>query len=123
MTALAPNFIKPIKNEVQYRDMLAAIESLLDSEPGTPEADLLEVLSLLILDYEEREMPIEKIKPIDAIKLQMEELGISSTELSKALGGKGRVSELLNGKRPLSLRQIKILSPLLKIPANMLIEL
>ena len=58
MTALAPNFIKPIKNEVQYRDMLAAIESLLDSEPGTPEADLLEVLSLLILDYEEREMPI-----------------------------------------------------------------
>lgn len=112
---------RPIKTDEHYEEAKAIIFSLMDSESGTPETDLLEVVSILVHDYEQREFPVEDLDPIDAIKYQMEELGVSFTELAPVVGGKGRLSELLNRKRPLSLPQIKAISSRLSIPVSMLI--
>lgn len=118
---LAPYTPRPIKTAEQYEEAKAIIFSLMDSEPGTPETDLLEVISILVHDYEQREFPVEDLDPIDAINYQMDELGVSFSELAPMVGGKGRLSELLNRKRPLSLQQIKAIASRLSIPVSMLI--
>lgn len=114
--------VRPIKTEEQYNEALELIESLIDSEDGTPEMDLLEVVSLLVHDYEQREVTLDEIDPIEAIKYQMEELGVTTVEMAELVGGKSRLSELLNRKRPLSVRQIKAISARLDIPADILLS-
>ena len=113
--------IKPIKNGDQYNQVMAQIEQLLDCPPGTPDADLLEVLSILADDYENKTAPILPPDPIDAIRYQAGELGVSSKELAALLGGKNRLSEVLNRKRPLTLKMIKALYQQLQIPAESLL--
>ena len=113
--------IKPIKNTDQYRQVMAQIDLLLDSPTGSPEADLLEVLSILADDYENKTTPILPPDPIDAIRYQANELGLSSAELAALLGGKNRLSEVLNRKRPLTLKMIKKLYHELQIPADSLL--
>ena len=113
--------IKPIKNTDQYKQVMAQIERLLDCPPGSPEADLLEVLSILADDYENKTMPILPPDPIDALRYQAAELGLSSKELAALLGGKNRLSEVMNRKRPLTLKMIQTLYRQLHIPADSLL--
>ena len=118
------NYIaRPIRTEEQYNEAIEFIDALIDAEAGTPEMDMLELVSILVHDYEQREFPIETVNPIEAIKYQMEELGVTTIEMAELVGGKSRLSELLHRKRPLSIRQIKAISTRLSIPADILLEI
>src|SRR5262245_33311258 len=99
--------IRPIRTEADYRETLAQIDGLIDVEPGTPDADLLEVLSVLVADYEERHHPIPPPDALMAIRFRMEQMGLKPKDLVKYIGSVGRVSEVLNGKRPLSKAMIR----------------
>lgn len=112
---------RPIKTKEQYDEAMALVESLIDCEDNTPEMELLELVSILVHEYEQRVFPVENPDPIEAIKYQMEELGVSKVELANLVGGKGRLSELLSRKRPISIQQIKALSSRLEIPADILL--
>ena len=112
---------RPIKTEEQYNEALALIETLIDCEDDTPEMEVLELVSILAHDYEQREHPIENLDPIEAIKYQMAELGVTTAEMAELVGGKSRLSDLLHKKRPLSVRQIRAISTRLDIPADVLL--
>ena len=114
---------RPIKTEQQYNEAMALIETLIDCDDDTPEMELLELVSILVHDYEQREFPIESLDPIEAIKYQMEELGVKTTEMAELVGGRSRLSELLNKKRPPSIRQVKAISARLDIPADVLLAM
>lgn len=114
--------IKPIRTEDDYRAALADIDRLMDAEPDTPEGDRLDVLATLVEAWEEKHVPIEEPDPIEAIRHRMEALGMNRKELETLIGGRGRVSEVLNRKRPLSLTMIRRLSETLRIPAGALIR-
>lgn len=113
--------IKPIKTKKDHAAALRQIEALWDAPPKTKEAELLEVLAILVDEYENRHFPIEAPDPVEAIKYRMEQLSLSQQDLAKYLGGKNRVSEVLNRKRPLTLKMIKALYQHLHIPAEALL--
>jgi HTH-type transcriptional regulator / antitoxin HigA len=114
--------IQPIHTENDYQKALDRIEEIFDAKPGTKEGDELEVLGILVDEYEKKHFPIEAPKPVEAIKFRMDQLGMEQKDLAKLLGSKSRASEILSGKRSLSLRQIKILYRKLGIPAEVLIQ-
>lgn len=93
-----------------------------DAKEGSKESDELEVLSILVKDYEEVHYPVPNPHPLEAIKFRMEQMGISETELSDILGYRSRKSEILSGKRKLNLSMIRRLHEKLMIPANILIQ-
>jgi len=113
--------IRPIHSEKDYEVALARIEEIFDAKPGTKEGDELEILGILVDEYEKVHFPIEAPKPVEAIKFRMDQLGLEQKDLARILGSKSRASEILSGKRSLSLRQIKILYRRLGIPAEILI--
>jgi len=114
---------KLIKNEEQYEEYLNIAESLidLDPEPGSKEGDELELLTLLIEKYEDEHYPIDFPDPIEAIKFRMEHQGITQKELASFIGSPSKVSEVLNRKRPLTLKMIRVLNKHLNIPAEILL--
>lgn len=114
--------IRPIHSEKDYEVALARIEEIFDAKPGTKEGDELEILGILVDEYEKVHFPIEAPKPVEAIKFRMDQLGLEQKDLARILGSKSRASEILSGKRSLSLRQIKILYRRLGIPAEILIR-
>lgn len=114
--------IHPIKTEEDYHKALDRLEKIFDSLPGTPEGDELEVLSILLENYENEYFPIEMPDPIEAIKFRMEQLGMKQNDLAKYVGFKSRVSEIFSKKRKLSLNMIRNLSESLKIPTEVLIQ-
>lgn len=116
--------LKTIKNNKQYVTALSRIYKLMqkDIKPNTNESDELEVLSILVKTYEEKYFPVPKANPIEAIKFRMEQMEIRDKELSEILGYRSRKSEILSGKRKLSLAMIRKLHELLHIPANILIQ-
>jgi len=114
--------IKPIKTEQDYQDALNRLETIFDAKSGTSEGDELEILGLLIDDYENKHFPIDLPDPIEAIKFRMEQLGYTQNDLSKILGQKSRASEILNKKRKLSIEMIRKLHEVLNIPTNVLIQ-
>ena len=109
---------KLIKTESEYEDALARVEKLMDARPGTSQGDELEVLSLLIHDYEERVFPIAKPDPVAAIRFRMAQQGLTNKNLVPFLGSRSRVSEVLSGRRGLSLKMIRALVSGLRIPAD-----
>lgn len=114
--------IKPIHNQADHDAALKEIERLLDSQPGTPDGDLLEVLVTLVEVYEAKHFPIpEPDDPVQVLEYYMESRGLTRSDLIKYLGTKERVSEVLNHKRGLSLQMIQRLYAGLGIPANLLI--
>jgi HTH-type transcriptional regulator/antitoxin HigA len=119
---LRPDPIKPIKTEEDYKAALAEVATLMDAELDTPEGDRLDVLSTLIEAYEARHWPIDPPDPIDAIKARMAQHGLRPRDLEPLLGGRGRVSEVLNRKRPLTLAMIRRLHRELGIPAAVLVK-
>ncbi len=116
--------LKPIKNETEYEDALERIYLLMhqDLEAGSKKGDELEVLSILVKEYENVHYPVPKPKPLEAIKFRLEQMGMSESDLSKILGYRSRKSEILSGKRKLSLSMIRKLNEILHIPAEVLIQ-
>ena len=109
--------VAPIRTERDYEAALTAIEGLMDAEAGTPEGDRLDVLVTLVEAYEARRWAIDPPDPIDAIKLRIEQRGLSRRFLLKIFGSSGRVSEIMNRKRPLSVEMMRRLHRELDIPA------
>lgn len=114
--------IKPIKNEKDYQKALDRLEEIFDAEKGTDEGDELEILSILIDQYENENFPIGMPDPIEAIKFRMEQMGMNQNDLAEVVGFKSRVSEILNKKRKLTLDMIRKLSVALHIPTEVLIQ-
>ena len=114
--------IVPIKTEQDYRRTLEEIESLMTAKPDTPEGDRLDVLATLVEAWEARNYPLDLPDPIDAIHYHMEQNGLAAKDLVIYIGNRNRVYEVLNRKRPLSLRMIRRLHKGLGIPAESLIK-
>lgn len=114
--------IKPIHDETGYRAALAEIESLWDAPDGSPEAERLEVLALLVEAYENKHYPIALPDPIAFIEYIMENRGLTRKDLEPYIGQRGRVSDILNRVRPLTLEMIRRLSAGLNMPAEVLIQ-
>lgn len=114
--------IRPIKTEDDYRAMLREIETLMDSTPGSPEEDRLDVLATLVQAYEAKQYPVLPPDPIEAILYQMECRGMSRKDLELCIGSRGRVSEVLGRRRPLSIEMIRRLTAGLDIPAEVLVR-
>lgn len=113
---------KILKDETEYQAALEKVAAVMSAAPGTPEAEALELWSFLVDEYEKREHPIDLPGPIAAIRFRMEQQGLSARDLDSCIGGKGRVSEVLNGKRPLSLAMIRKLHRRLGISLEVLIQ-
>lgn len=113
--------LKVINGAKDYRRAMADIERLWDAEAGTEDQDTLEVLALLVEDYEKRTFPIEEPDPVAAIRFRLEQAGMEQKELVPILGSRSRVSEVMNHKRGLTLEMIRRLSDELHIPMEALI--
>jgi HTH-type transcriptional regulator/antitoxin HigA len=113
---------KILKTRKDYENALEYVASLMDAEPGSPGEESLELWSLLVERYEEEHFPIDVPDPVDAIRFRMEQEGLKQKDLVKFFPGKNRVSEVLNRKRPLSLKTIRALHSGLGIPAEVLLN-
>jgi HTH-type transcriptional regulator/antitoxin HigA len=114
--------INLIKTENDYNQALKRLEMIFDSKRGTSEGDELEILAMLIDQYENDHFPIDLPDPIEAIKFRMEQMGYTQSDLANIIGFKSRASEILNRKRKLSLEMIRQIHVSLKIPTDVLIQ-
>jgi HTH-type transcriptional regulator/antitoxin HigA len=114
--------IKPIKTEKDYDLALERVNTIFDAETNTVEADELDILVTLIEKYEQIHYPIPEPDPIEAIKFMMEQNGITDADLGVILNSRSRVSEIFNRKRALTIKQIRVLTEALHIPASTLIK-
>jgi len=114
--------ISPIKNETDYRNALKRLEVIFDAPIGTPEGDEADLLGLMIDDYEKKHYPILPPDPIEAIKIRMEEMHLKQIDLVNEIGGKSRVSEILNRKRRLTVEMIRKLNRRLNLSPELLIS-
>ena len=114
--------IKPIRTKKDYEEALARLEVIFDSKKGTDKGDELEILGMLIENYENEKFPIGFPDPVEAIKFRMEQLGYNQTDLANVVGLKSRASEILNRKRKLSLEMIRQIHDKLNIPIEVLIQ-
>jgi len=114
--------ISPIRNEKDYKKALERLEVIFDAKQGTKEGDELEILAILIDNYESENFPIEMPDPISAINFRMEQMGLKQKDLVEMIGFKSRVSEIMNRKRKLTLDMIRKLNTQLRIPTEVLIQ-
>jgi HTH-type transcriptional regulator/antitoxin HigA len=114
--------LKPIKSENDYRKALQRLEIIFDAPVDSIEGDKAEIRSLLIENYENEHYPIEAPDPIEDIKIRMEELNMRQQDLVGILGGKSRVSEILNKKKRLTVDMIRELEKTLQISASVLVN-
>jgi HTH-type transcriptional regulator / antitoxin HigA len=114
--------IKLIKTELDYKEALKRMEVIFDASLGTIESDEADLLGLLIDEYERRNYPIEAPDPIEAIKIRMEEMHLKQLDLVNEIGGKSRVSEILNRKRKLTVEMIRKLTIKLNLSPGLLIN-
>jgi len=113
--------MRPVRNEKDYEAALKKIDVLMDMEETQDVLDELEVLSILVEKYEDSAFPIEVPDPVEAIRFRIEQLGLSTVDVAKSLGGANRASEIMNRKRTLSIRMIKNLHRDFNIPYESLI--
>jgi HTH-type transcriptional regulator / antitoxin HigA len=116
--------LKPIKTEDQYDEALARVYELMqtDVEENSADSDELEILIILVKEYENEHYPMPSPNPLEAIKFRLNQMGLSEKELGEILGYRSRKSEILSGKRKLSLAMIRKLNEVLHIPAEVLIQ-
>ena len=114
--------IRPIKTEADYQTTMEERERRFDAASDTPEGDRLEVLTTLVEAYEEKHYAIPLPDPVEAIQYYMESRGLTRRDLESYIGSRGRVSEILNRKRSLSIEMIRRLHTALGIPAEVLIQ-
>ena len=114
--------LHPIRTEADYDRALVDIERLWGAKPGTPNGDRLDVLLILAENYEAKHHPIDPPDPVDAIKFRMEQMNLTRKDLEAIIGPRGRVAEIINRRRPLSLAMIRNLHKNLHIPLESLIQ-
>lgn len=114
--------IKVIKSEIDYQHALKRLEQIFDAKQDTAEGEELELLGILISNFENEHYPIELPDPVEAIKFRMEQMGYTQNDLAKVIGLKSRASEILNRKRKLSLEMIRKLHSEMQIPTEVLIQ-
>jgi len=116
--------VRIIKTEREHEQALERLTDLLGRNPAatTPESDELDLLALVIEHYEREHYPIDSPDPIEAIKFRMDQMGLTRKDLARYLGSTSKISEILKGKRPLSLNMIRKLSTSLGISADILIR-
>jgi HTH-type transcriptional regulator / antitoxin HigA len=114
---------RPLRNEDDYKAALAAIELFFDNEPepGTSGADEFDLLALLIEDYEKRVHPVPPPEPLAAIRYEMEIRGFTQADLGEVIGSRQRASDILLGKRALSLSMIRALHEKWNMPLECLV--
>lgn len=113
--------IKPIRNDNDLQTAFKRLEIIYQAQEGTPESDEMEILVTLIEAYENKYFPMGAVDPVEAIKFRMEQQGLTQKDLEPFIGSSGRVSEVLNHKRRLSLRMVKRLHDGLRIPYESLL--
>lgn len=113
---------KVIKTEEEYKIALERLEEIFDSEPGTREGDELELLSILIDNYEKIHYAIELPNPVEAIKFRMEQMNYKPKDLAQIIGFRSRATEILNKKRKLSLEMIRKIHRRMNISTDILIQ-
>jgi HTH-type transcriptional regulator / antitoxin HigA len=113
--------IRPIKTEHDYNTSIRRIEVLWGAKKDTPQGDELDLLVTLVESYEMKHYPIAPPDPVDAIKFRMEQMNMTKADMVQFIGSQSRVSEILNGRRKLTLGMIKSLYKGLKIPAEVLL--
>ena len=114
--------LKPVRSKKEHQAALKEIEALWSAKHGSPAADRLEVLSLLVERYEQEHFPIPDPDPIDFLHYVMESRGLARKDLEPTIGSRARVAEVLNRVRPLSLEMIRSLAEGLKMPADVLVQ-
>ena len=114
--------IKPIKSEFDYQRALQRLNDIFDAVSGTPDGDEADILGVLVDEYEKKYYPIEAPDPIEAIKIRMEEMKLKQIDLIPEIGGKSRVSEILNRKRKLTVDMIRKLTVKLNLSAGLLVQ-
>jgi HTH-type transcriptional regulator/antitoxin HigA len=114
--------IKLIKTDTDYQKALKRLEEIFDAKIGTPESDEADILGLMVDEYEKKHYHIDAPDPIEAIKIRMEEMQLTQVDLADAIGGKNRVSEILNRKRKLTVEMIRNLTKRLNLSAGLLIH-
>src|SRR6056297_2669703 len=114
--------IRPIHSEQDYTAALARVEALMDLDRSVAEDDELDVLATLIEVYEDRYFPMDSPDPIEAIKFRMQQLDMNQSDLAPIFGSRAKASEVLSGKRSLTLKMIRALNEHLGIPADVLIR-
>lgn len=114
--------IKLIKTESDYQTALKRLEEIFDAPVGTPISEEADILGLLVDEYENKFHLIEAPDPIEAIKIRMEEMHLKQVDLIRDIGGKSRVSEILNRKRKLTVDMIRNLNKSLSLSAELLIK-
>ena len=114
--------LKLIKTEQEYRTALKRLDEIFDAKIGTPESDEADIIGLLIDEYEKKHYPIDAPDPIEAIKIRMEEMQLKQKDLVGIIGGKSRVSEILNRKKKLTVEMIRSLASRLNLSAQILIN-
>ena len=113
--------IRPIKSERDYELALQRIDDLMEAASGTPEGDELDILATIVSAYEDKHFPIDLPDPVEAILFRMEQMGLQRKDLEPLLGGRSKVSEVLNRKRGLSIRMIRELHATMNIPLENLV--
>jgi antitoxin component HigA of HigAB toxin-antitoxin module len=115
--------ISIIRNEVGYAAAMAEYEAFLNNEPalGSEDGDRFELLGLLLAKYEEDHFPMPKTSPVEAIRFAMDRKGLAQSDLAELLGSRSRASEILSGRRDLTLPQIRLLSKAWGIPVQALV--
>ena len=111
----------PIRTKADYRDAMQRIDAVWDAKPKSPEADELEVLSLLVEAYEKKHVAVPNVDPVGLLLHVMEARQLTRKDLEPYIGSRARVAEVLNRVRPLSLEMIRRLSAGLELPADLLI--
>ena len=113
---------KVIKTAAAYKATLARIEAIFDAKPGTAKGDELELLLLLVETYEDKAYPIDRPDPIEALRFRMDQKGLKPKDLIPYICSKSKVSEVLSGRRPLSLTMIRKLVSGLHLPAEVVLR-
>jgi HTH-type transcriptional regulator/antitoxin HigA len=114
--------LKPIRTEADYRNALAEIDRLWEAPEGSPEADRLEILAILVETYEKAHFPVEAPDPVAFIEYIMDSRGLTRKDLEPYIGPRGRVADILNRTRPLTMMMIRRLANGLNLPVEVLIQ-
>ncbi len=108
--------IKVIKTEAAYQKAIKRTLAIFHAEEGTPQADELALLLVLVKDYEDKHIHLPEISPIEVIKLKMEERGLKAKDLESIIGTKGHTSSILSGRREITLKMAKRLKDFFHLP-------
>lgn len=114
--------IKVIKTEAAYQKAIKRTMSIFQAEEGTPEADELALLLVLIKDYEDKNISIPEVDPIEVIKLKMAERGMKNKDLEPIIGSKGHISSILSGRREITLKMAQRLMNYFQLPAEIFLH-